>query len=1172
MEIKNYLFKNFYNNQKESIAKKVLKRNKKDMCSKDCIFHKKQESTTSLFKQNNNQKNNIFVGNKTNSSHNININNSSNFNSIFQSQSSEKNHLTQKKIGRILNSNSRNFSQANKISLNNKKKIITSTSNTTATSLINNQINNYNKCITDRNLEDNKIKNINNNKNIGSGSQFLGKNRGGHNNKDKKETAGGVIHKKVYYIGKKEINNNIAKNILKNKIQHKESKYQINYIENNNMNENVLFKKKIKNFKNSNSKLNNNKLKNNMNLNLNENKNKQNKNALNIKKLNVSNLPINFLDGKLIQGITNLNSNNTNITESNQKKECNTDRANYNFINNINSQLKVKEIINEQYNNVNNNYIIANIINNIKLNNKKVKKKKISRNKSIKSSEKKEQIMNTNLTSLNLLLKNSGIKNYPSSLRIKTIDLSKINNNKTPSIDYNISFNKKPYFENKNNNRRLFDANNNIHINKRNFSHKRKNYCNLKIKKKGKNYKRLINVPLKLTKKNLFSKGKKLNLEMNFSNNIIGFDKLNLLTFNYIHSLNYNHKNDTNSLNNKRKLSQGNYSNRYRNIFQLYHQNRTSTNESKRDSNYNSNKTDSISNILKKNLILNNQKNSKKNSKHMNSLSNYETNNKEKDVNKYNNKDNKNTLCNSKAIINKLNENNKKIFNKKNQSNSPFDINCLLKKGNSKKNNNNNNINNNENNILSKSKSRNISRNYKNNLGFLNNESKTNISKYKTNKSKNQKSDKNTHNHYKVVNNSKKRLKNLSVAISNINNSIKNNLDTINKEKERVNQFSINNIFYTEKTNAKNIKIENSNENKLISIKTNNSRSSLNKNIQSIKSIISIKEKNKSQNKSDFSKKSRNITIPISSQTNKTVIKEDQINNIKNNDNNEEKEFSNPLLVREYLDEILYSLLKEESELISKKLINHNYLMNEENEISPEMRAMVVDWLLEVHQIFHFQEKCLFTTIQIIDKYLSKINISIDEFQLLALTALNISSKQEEVEYPILDNFITISKNTLTKKEMIYMENKILSVLDYEILSPTMLDFFQIYASVCNLNPVEISQGLYIMNIILIDINMIKYKNSLLAFAVLEIIAKENKIKELFEFLKKVNKKVIDINGNNNNVCQILIEEINKEFNSNDLANEIKYLFRTILKTHYHNAKNKFNNQIFYGVSSYTSI
>ena len=45
-----------------------------------------------------------------------------------------------------------------------KKKFLTSTSNTTATSLITNQISNYTKCITDRNIDDNKIK-INYNKN-----------------------------------------------------------------------------------------------------------------------------------------------------------------------------------------------------------------------------------------------------------------------------------------------------------------------------------------------------------------------------------------------------------------------------------------------------------------------------------------------------------------------------------------------------------------------------------------------------------------------------------------------------------------------------------------------------------------------------------------------------------------------------------------------------------------------------------------------------------------------------------------------------------------------------------------------------------------------------------------------------------------------------------------------
>ena len=1158
MEIKNYLFKNLYNNKKENIVKKIIKKNNKELFSKDNIFNKKQEASNSLFTHQNILKKNIFLNKNTNSSNNI-INNSTIFNSYYQNQSSDKkNSLSKKKNGRMLNN--RNLSQKSKISLNNKKKNLTSVNNTTATSLLNNQINNYNKCITDRNVDDNKNKNLTLNK-LGNGSLFISKSKTLMNKKELKDSnylsTASVIPKKYFGAVKKDsINNaiNINKSILKNKILYKDLKYQFNYNENNNtnniLNENILFKKKIKNYNNSNmKKLNNNKIKNQNYINLNEYKNKT-INLLNIKKINLSNLPINFLDGKLIQGIMNLNNSNNNInnnTDLSTRRECITDRTNYNYSNTINSQIKNKEVINEQYNNINNNYIIANIINNIKLNNKKVKKKNISRNKSIKFSEKKNTIYNTNLTSLNLILKNTNLKNYPSLIRIKTIDINKLNNNKTPSIDYNMSFNKKVNIDNKNLNKKLFDMNNNLNINfnkKNNNSKNKKINLNIKFKKKGKNYKKLINVPLKLTKKNIFQKDKKLNLEMNYSNNSFGFDKLNLLTFNYIHSLNFKNKKE-NSLQNKRKLSQNNYSVKYRDVFQLF-----SINESKRDSN--NNKTFNSNNKTKTNLIRNIPRNSKiQNSKYINSLSNYEIRN----SNTINSNDHKNILNNklSKNIINK------KLKNKKPHSYSPFDINCILNKKISKKNNE----------ILLHTKSRKISRNYKNYIGCFNNESKTNITKYKTNKSSKSKkgnNEKNTQNENTNNQiNSKKRIKNLSVAICNANKSITNQFDNVIGENEKK-QNSTNNIFSNIYQNNKNADNDKEDENELISVKIN-SKKDLSHQIQSTNSI-------KNKNQSNFSKKSRGINIPISSNKNKSTFKED-INHKekeKEKEKNKNKEEKNTMIIDEYFDEIIYSLLKEESEFISKKLINHNYLLNTDKEISPEMRAMVVDWLLEVHQIFHFKEKCLFTTVQIIDKFLSKKDISIEQFQLLALTALNIASKQEEVEYPILDNFITISKNTITKKEMIDMENKVLSTINFEILSPSILDFFEIYACICNLNPVEISQGLYIMNIILIDINMLKFKSSVLAFAVLKLITKEENIKELLSFIKNISKKAYKINGKKNNEAQILLEEINKENSSNELSNDVKYLFRTILKTHYHNAKNKFNSQNFHAVSSYTSI
>ena len=1163
MEIKNYLFKGNPNIQKDYYTKNITKRNKNDTFNKGSYFSKKQESSSSIFANQYIKKNNCLSNNKTNSSNNINMNSNSNYTINYQSLSNEKSQIAQKKSGKVLNSNSRNLSQTGKMSLNSKKKFLSSASNTATTSLVTNQMNNFYKCITERNYEENKSinSNFNYNKNVCYVPQHFMKNKAILINRESKDSSIANIPKKVNVCKKENISNNIGKNIIKNKVQKKESKYLLNYIDtnssNNNMNENILFKKKIKNFKNSNSKLNNNKIKT-QNINLNENKNKNNNNALNVKKLNISNMPVNFLDGKLIQGIMSLNANNTNNTNNTNinnnmdtsiKKECYTDRTNYNYINIINSHQKNKEIINEHYNNINNNYIIANIINNIKLNNKKVIKKKISRNKSIKLSDKNNSIYNSNLTSMNFILKNSYIKNNPSSLKIRTIDLSKINNNKTPSNDYNTSLNKITVNENKIANKKIFE------VNKRKVSNTKKKNCNLKTKKKGKNYKKLINVPLKLTKKHIIPKEKKFNMDVHFSNNTAGFNKLNLLSFNYIHSFNSNQKTN-NSLTNKRKLSQGNYSDRYRNIFQLFNNNKNSINESKRDSN-NYNKTNSISNIIKTNAVRNIPKNSNNN---INSLSNHDINN-----NIANSKGSGQKKDHLLRVSNnrKISENIKKIV-KKNNSNSPFNIDNLLKKGNTKKNNDNS----------LHLKSRNTSRNYKNNyLAILSNESKTYISKYKTtnsNCSKNAKNEiieKNNNNNNKnnishISQISKKRLKNLSVAVNVINTSENNN-----KEKETSKCFSYNNIFYTEKNNTKNAKLEKSNEHKLISIKKNAKNNITNQNINNISSTITSKEKDKSPHHSFLSNKSnksdRNTDMPINN-----IFKEQKIND----DMNKNEKRKNPLIVDEYFDEILYSLLKEESEFITKQLINHNYLLDGDNEISPEMRAMVVDWLLEVHQIFHFQEKCLFTTIQLIDKYLTKININIDQFQLLALTALNIASKEEEVEYPILDNFITISKNSLTKKEMIDMEKKVLSIINYEILSPTILDFFQIYANICKLNPVEICQALYIMNILLIDINMLKYKVSILAFAVLKIIAKEQNIQKLIIFIQEISKNAYKANGNKNNEAQILLDEICKENKNGDLCKEIRYLFRTILKTHYHNAKNKFNNQVFYGVSSYTSI
>ena len=96
----------------------------------------------------------------------------------------------------------------------------------------------------------------------------------------------------------------------------------------------------------------------------------------------------------------------------------------------------------------------------------------------------------------------------------------------------------------------------------------------------------------------------------------------------------------------------------------------------------------------------------------------------------------------------------------------------------------------------------------------------------------------------------------------------------------------------------------------------------------------------------------------------------------------------------EYLDEIYLNLLKEEKEL------NNIYgYMENQPDINEEMRAILIDWLIEVHLRFHLKEQTLYITIGIIDIYLSSKIIQRSKLQLLGITALLIACKSQEIYY-----------------------------------------------------------------------------------------------------------------------------------------------------------------------------
>ena len=97
------------------------------------------------------------------------------------------------------------------------------------------------------------------------------------------------------------------------------------------------------------------------------------------------------------------------------------------------------------------------------------------------------------------------------------------------------------------------------------------------------------------------------------------------------------------------------------------------------------------------------------------------------------------------------------------------------------------------------------------------------------------------------------------------------------------------------------------------------------------------------------------------------------------------------------------------------------------------MRAILVDWLVDVHAKFKLLTETLFLTVNIIDRYLSLKQITRARLQLVGVASLLITTKYEEIYPPNLNDFVYITDNAYTKEEILEMESDILCVLDFNL-------------------------------------------------------------------------------------------------------------------------------------------
>ncbi|PRQ47093.1 putative cyclin [Rosa chinensis] len=169
-----------------------------------------------------------------------------------------------------------------------------------------------------------------------------------------------------------------------------------------------------------------------------------------------------------------------------------------------------------------------------------------------------------------------------------------------------------------------------------------------------------------------------------------------------------------------------------------------------------------------------------------------------------------------------------------------------------------------------------------------------------------------------------------------------------------------------------------------------------------------------------------------------------------------------------------------------KKRPSTDYMDKIQKDINPSMRALLVDWLVEVAEGCSFVPETLYLAVNYIDRYLSGIPINRERLKLLGVACLMLASKYEYMCTPSVEEFCDLTNNIYLVEEVLEMESSVLSYLKYEMTAVTTKCFLSRFvraAQGANELPSLHLECLanYLAELSLLDYSMLCYASSLIA-------------------------------------------------------------------------------------------
>ncbi|XP_011167664.1 G2/mitotic-specific cyclin-B3 [Solenopsis invicta] len=153
--------------------------------------------------------------------------------------------------------------------------------------------------------------------------------------------------------------------------------------------------------------------------------------------------------------------------------------------------------------------------------------------------------------------------------------------------------------------------------------------------------------------------------------------------------------------------------------------------------------------------------------------------------------------------------------------------------------------------------------------------------------------------------------------------------------------------------------------------------------------------------------------------------------------------------------------------------------------LSQWMRALLVDWMVEVQESFELNHETLYLAVKLVDLYLTKMTVGKETLQLLGAASLFIASKFDERIPPMVEDFLYICDGAYTQRELIKMEMNVLKVVNFDLGIPLSYRFLRRYARCAKVSMPTLTLARYILEHSLMDYSMIRFSDSKMAAAAL---------------------------------------------------------------------------------------